>query len=611
MPSSPLPPIPAKPAPEPAAGAPAPGVPPDYPPLAELVGVGVLQVLQDRLAALGSVSIWLCNDAGEPLTTPSWGHDFARLLGRSASVQAEIEARIRQLVCEAHGAPSSVCFEGSALYPAAIRYREQLLGVLVVGPRPTTGFDESAVRRLADQYDLDAAALRTAAQEVEPWSESARQATYRLADALADTIAQLYGQAREIQVQLADLRSLFGLTELLAGTHELDEILALTTRNVVDLLGVKACAIRLLDEDTGELVVRGVFNLSEEYLDKGPVHPDANSIDQAALAGETVYIEDAPSDPRFRYRAEAEREGIVSGLCAPMTYRGRTIGVIRVYTDHPYRFSDTEGSLIRAIGSQAAAAIVHSRLYAERARAARAQRQLAQAGEIQRRMLPAELPRRVGMEFGCVYVPTLAVGGDFYDLMELPGGHLGICVADVMGKGLPAALMMASVRSALRTQAYWNYDLDETIIRVNQHLCRDTLPGEFTTLFYGVITPDGKRLTYCNAGHDPPLLLRGDKFIELTVGGMVIGVDPASKYDRQVLTSEPGDILVLTTDGVPTALDFAAEAYGRDRLRASIRRHRSLAAPQLAKQLLWDVRRFTGLTEQADDITLVVVKFGV
>ena len=482
------------------------------------------------------------------------------------------------------------------------------MGVIVVGPRPEASFGAEAVQEIAREYEVDAQALEQAAARIEPWGDDAQQATYRFADVLADTIALLYGQALKIRYQLTDLRTVYELAELLAGTHDLQEILDLTTRRVVEALKVKAGAIRLLDEDTGELVFKSGCNLSEEYLNKGTVTLKASPIDAAAWKGELVYIKDAATDPRFHYRDEARREGIVSGLCAPMTYRGRTVGIIRVYTDRPYVFPEAEGALLRSIGSQAAAALIHRELYEDMLRARRVQRQLQYAGEIQRRMMPERLPASTAFEFGTVYDPTLAVGGDFYDLVELPRGHIGVCIADVMGKGIPAALMMASIRSALRAQADQIYDLDRMIGRVNRLVCRDTLPGEFATLFYGVLAPDGSRLTFCNAGHDPPLLLRGDDFIELTTGGMVLGVMPDIVYERGLVELRPGDLVVLATDGVTTALDFEDRAYGRERLRASILRHRNLAAPQLASQLLWDVRRFVGLADQADDTTLVVVK---
>lgn len=578
------------------------------PTLAELVNPETLQTLQERFAELGRVSIWICDPRGGFLTSPTWGHDFARLLAGSAKGRETLARRVSELAQDPSAQVRAVCFDSAALYPALIKHEGQVLGVIVVGPRPEASFGPDAVRQIAREYDVEAEALQLAAQRIESWGDDAQQATYRFADTLADTIALLYRQALEIQNQLTDLRAVYSLAELLAGTHDLQEILDLTTRNVVRALKVKAGAIRLLDEDTGELFFKSVCNLSEEYLNKGAVTLEASPIDAAAWKGELVCIEDATTDPRFRYRNEAKREGIVSGLCAPMTYRGKTVGVIRVYTDRPCVFPEAEGTLLRSIGSQAAAALIHRELYEDMLRARRVQRQLQYAGEIQRRMMPERLPASTAFEFGCVYNPTLAVGGDFYDLVELPKGHIGVCIADVMGKGIPAALMMASIRSALRAQADQIYDLDRMIGRVNQLMYRDTLPGEFATLFYGVLAPDGGRLTYCNAGHDPPLLLRGDDFIELTTGGMVLGVMANSRYERGLVELQRGDIVVLATDGVTTALDFEDRAYGRLRLRASIRRHRDLEAQQLTSQLLWDVRRFVGLADQADDTTLVVVK---
>ncbi|HNQ22018.1 MAG TPA: SpoIIE family protein phosphatase [Phycisphaerae bacterium] len=576
--------------------------------LADLVSVQTLRQLQERFAALGRVSIWICGADGHLVTEPVWGHDFARLIGESARGRAAVEAHIAALAQDPFAQGRSVCFERAALYVAPIVHRQRRVGAIVVGPRPNGRAEPATVQALARQCDVDPDRLLEAAAAIEPWSNDAQQATYRFADSLADVIALLYGQAIEINNQLADLNTVYSLAEMLAGTHDLQEILDLTTRNVVEALKVKACAIRLLDEDRQELVIKSVCNLSPEYLAKGPVLVGANAIDTAALAGETVYIDDAPNDPRVQYREDARREGIVSGLCAPMTYRGRTVGVIRVYTAERYVFAEAEAALLRAIGSQAATAILHSRMYAQRARAEQVQRQLEVAGQIQRRMLPVRPPAHAAFDCAAVYHPTLELGGDFYDFVELPQGNIGVCIADVMGKGLPAALQMASIRSALRAQASWIYDLDETIVRVNQDLCRDTLVGEFATLFYGVLTPDGRRLTYCNAGHDPPLHLRGERFTELATGGMVIGVNPESRFERGLLTLQHGDVLVLATDGVLNAVDFSGQVYGRERFRASILRHRQLDAQHLAAQLLWDLRRFVGLAEQADDITLVVVK---
>jgi sigma-B regulation protein RsbU (phosphoserine phosphatase) len=207
-----------------------------------------------------------------------------------------------------------------------------------------------------------------------------------------------------------------------------------------------------------------------------------------------------------------------------------------------------------------------------------------------------------------VYVPSLKVGGDFFDFIELPDGNLGACIADVVGKGLPAALLMASARAALRLSASCEHEVRGAVGGVNRHLCRDTLASEFATLVYGVFSDNGSRFTYCNAGHPPPLLLRDGELVELTTGGTVIGIEPEAVFEQAAVDILSGDAIVMVTDGVLEAMNFQLEPYGRERLEASIRRHCSLDVEQLAQQILWDVRRFAGLAHQSDDITVVVVK---
>ena len=197
---------------------------------------------------------------------------------------------------------------------------------------------------------------------------------------------------------------------------------------------------------------------------------------------------------------------------------------------------------------------------------------------------------------------------EFFDFLDLPKGNVGVAIADVVGKGLPGALMMASVRSALRAHSQSIFDIDDIVGRVNRHMCRDTMVSEFATLFYGVISPDGKRFTYCNAGHNPPMLVRGDRVTDLETGGLVIGVLPESVYDKDVVDLVSGDILVFYTDGVTEAVNYDDELYGVDRLCESIFKHRDLEVTTMTQQLLWDVRRFAGLADQADDITIGVAR---
>ena len=576
--------------------------------LMSLVGKRPLQKLQDRFAALGQVTVCLCTVDGVLITKPTWGSRYSKLLGTSDRGREAFVAKVRDAAQDAASRIPSECHEGLSLYASPIIHGDRHLATIVVGSRADSRMDDATIESAAREFDVDLVELRESAALIDDRRGGTAESIHQFADTLADTIATLYGQASQIQQQLADLQTVHELADLLSGSRDLQEILNRTVQRVVEIMPVKACAIRLLNPDSGELVLKAVHNLSEAYLNKGPVLVRENAIDATAFDGETVYIEDAAADPRIRYPDNARREGLVSGLCVPMTYRGQTIGVIRVYTSVRYRFTPSEEALLGSIGSQTAAAVVNTRLIEDQVDAERVQRQVEAAAAIQQRMLPATRPIHSGLDFGCVYDPTLQLGGDFYDFVELPDDQLGLCVADVVGKGLPAALTMASIRSALRAHAANGRDVDITVTAVNRHMHRDTLVGEFATLVYGVFSEDGKSLTYCNAGHDPPLLLRDGRFTTLTAGGMVIGILPEECFTRETVTLRQGDVLVIVTDGVTEALNFADEAYGRERLRESIRKHASLDAQQLAQQVQWDVRRFVGLAEQSDDITIVVIK---
>ena len=204
-------------------------------------------------------------------------------------------------------------------------------------------------------------------------------------------------------------------------------------------------------------------------------------------------------------------------------------------------------------------------------------------------------------------MPCYALGGDLYDFIPLAESNLGLVVADVSGKGVPASLTMASVRASLRAHADNIYYLYDVVRRVNVMLCRDTKPGEFVTMFYGVIDMINKRLTCCNAGHPAPMLLRDGEVTELTVSNLVLGVDPDEPYEQAVHPIQSGDTLLLYTDGLTDAMNFQQQTWGKQRLIDSFRRG-GATAEIIAQNILWDMRRYVGMTERNDDVTMIVAK---
>jgi sigma-B regulation protein RsbU (phosphoserine phosphatase) len=429
---------------------------------------------------------------------------------------------------------------------------------------------------------------------------------------LADTIARLCFQSHELARRVEEMAVVRELSAMLARQSKLQDILDAATAQLVSSMNLRAAAIRLLDEDTGVLKMASVANLSREYLDKGQILAMDSPIDLAALGGETVYIEDLRTDPRVHHHAKARAEGLVSALVTPLAHAGKPIGVLRTYMSRVHQFTPPEASLIEAIASQVAAAIANARLHRDAEQAVRLDRQIKTAGEVQRRMIPETPPEHAHYEFGSVYDPTYDVGGDFFDFIRFDNGDIGVAIADVVGKGVPASLMMASARSALRSHARRVTDISDIIRSVNRRLCHDTLPGEFATAFYLELAADGRLLKFCNAGHEPLLLLRGGRIEELDVGGLALGIVEDATYESAETALMPGDVLVLATDGVLEALNYEGEAFGRVRLHNSVRLHGAMARDMpvqlIASQIQWDVRRFTGLAPVTDDLTLVVVR---
>ncbi len=482
------------------------------------------------------------------------------------------------------------------------------LGTLTLGDRPRTWLSMRRVREIEKTLELPGGTLPDPERAVIPWTRTEASNARNMAALLGELFVELSQQDADLTRRVSELSNVYNIAGLLAGTRHLQETLDRVTQMICQVMRVKACSLRLLDEDTGQLRIAAVHNLSEAYLNKGPVRIEENPIDREVLEGNTVYVADAPNDPRTRYPEQARQEGIVSCLVCGLTFRGKTVGVIRLYTDRPHAFSPAEDAMIRIVASQAAAAIVNARLLDEAVAAERYTQQLAYAGEVQRRMIPASPPRHPHAEIGAIYRPTYQVGGDFYDFIDLPQHNLGIAIADVVGKGVPASLMMASLRSALHVNAYHTYDIDRIVYELNRHTCRETSSSEFATLFYGVLSQDGRAFTYCNAGHDNPLLYRNGEITYLGKGGMVLGVDPDETFEREILPLQTGDVMLLYTDGVPDALNFLDESFGRERLAESFARHVQLPAHRLVRSILWDIRRFRGYAERNDDVTMVAIR---
>jgi sigma-B regulation protein RsbU (phosphoserine phosphatase) len=259
--------------------------------------------------------------------------------------------------------------------------------------------------------------------------------------------------AKNKDTQIEINEQIYQLTTLVAGEFSLQEVLEKLAEAAVKITGVKACSIRLLDEDSGELRMRSTYGLSEEYRNKGAVTRD-DPVIKAAFAGRAVVLDDMRVDDRVRYKEAAIKEGIVSQLTVAMKFRNKAIGVLRLYSPEPKRFNRNDISIARVVGSQCAVAITNAKLYTRAIEGARIADQMRLARVIQRRMIPENAPRIPGLDIAATYIPCFDIGGDLYDFLPIDDHRIAIAIADVIGKGIPAAIMMSMFRGAVRARRH-------------------------------------------------------------------------------------------------------------------------------------------------------------
>ncbi|MHC4191114.1 MAG: PP2C family protein-serine/threonine phosphatase [Planctomycetota bacterium] len=426
--------------------------------------------------------------------------------------------------------------------------------------------------------------------------------------------------AKRTKRQIERDEQIYQLTTLVAGEFSLQEVLDKLAEAAVKIVAVKACSIRLLDEKAEDLQMRSTYGLSEQYRNKGVVSKN-DTVVKAAFAGEAVVLDDMRVDGRVKYKEATIKEGLVSQLTVAMQFRNKAIGILRLYSPRPRRFDADDIQLARAVASQCAVAITNAKLYAEAIEGAHIAEQMRLAGVIQRRMIPEKAPQIAGLDIAATYIPCFDVGGDLYGFLQLDDNSVAVVIADVIGKGIPAAIMMSSFRGALQAYidtvqdipAYCdNKDAEQCskniIDRINKMVCDECKDGEFITLFHAVIDVGDMTLTYCNCGHEPTVLIRDGQIMALEKGGLVLGVDPQAEYEIETIGLKDDDCLLFYTDGLIDAANFDGELWGRERMLEAAKKFIAGSAEQMIKNMLGYRRRFVGLARQIDDTSIVVVK---
>lgn len=284
------------------------------------------------------------------------------------------------------------------------------------------------------------------------------------------------------------------------------------------------------------------------------------------------------------------------------------IGVARRINEEPY--SESDYNFLISFGNLAVVSIQKSLLLEERIEKERLEKELKIARSIQEGLLPSVIPTVDGLEIAARNIPSQEVGGDYYDLISLTDSKAYIAIGDVTGKGIPASLIMANIQAVLHALAPLELSIEEKTARINDIIYKNTPPDKFVTFFWGIADANERTFTFVNAGHNPPLLFRKseDKPIELTSGGLILGAMPTmAPYQRDVLHLQPGDVIVMYTDGVSEARSAKDTEYEETGLIKCISSILDQPAENIISGIIEDVQNFSN-NQISDDLTLLVIK---
>ncbi|MEZ4767591.1 MAG: GAF domain-containing protein [Caldilineales bacterium] len=445
-------------------------------------------------------------------------------------------------------------------------------------------------------HDKRMGMLAGIAQQVAASVESVRQASYRDEEAWISW-------------------ALLEVSQAISNAQTVDEMLESVVRLTPLLAGVDRCAALLVDEDSGDLVVSrsyaGRGDSSQRLFGLRLAPGDVPLLDLVRATQTIHYVADAgDSDlvpPLWR-----DAVGSKSLAAAPLTVQDEVLGILLVdAVDEPHRdISQRRRDIMAGIARQASLSLENFRLQVQEQQRIRLLQELEVAHRIQTSLLPDEVPDVAGYQLAHEWEAAREVGGDFYDFIPLPGDKLGIVMADVADKGVPAALFMARTSTLLRLSAQDYASPDRALVHANRWLNASNREDMFVTVWYGMLDPAAHVIQYANAGHGLALhVSAADGAVQpLRTRGIALGIVDDPTIEIGTVALEPGDMVVLYTDGVVDILDEDGEEYGQDRLSDLLVANRHLAAQDVADALVKAVWAHAGSAAAVDDVTLVVLK---
>jgi sigma-B regulation protein RsbU (phosphoserine phosphatase) len=404
-------------------------------------------------------------------------------------------------------------------------------------------------------------------------------------------------------------RILSELSEDVRSVTEAGRLFEMVARRIAESLHVERVAA-LVRVDGGYVPA---FTLGYSPVPEARFAAGSGVVEELERGQAPLYVDRAE---RVSDKERGELAKLESQLLLPLASKDVLLGFLSLgpkRSEEPY--SKTDLRLLRSVAAQTGLALDNTRLIAavasETAKREVLNREMEIAREVQQRLFPQTLPAVERLEYGGACRPALGVGGDYFDFLALSGGRLGIAIGDVSGKGVPAALLMASLQASVRGQAQSGSANLARLMETVSRLVFDASPSNrYATFFYAEYEADARKLRYVNAGHNPPMLFRRAELVRLETGGPVVGIFRDSRYEEAEVQLEAGDTIVMFTDGISEAMNAADEEWGEEALAEATRESRGRPAAEAIARIMEAADRFAAGAPQHDDMTLVVMRVG-
>jgi len=427
----------------------------------------------------------------------------------------------------------------------------------------------------------------------------------------ADLLHECRLRLAEAEAEVESLTAVMDLAGQISNELDTEKVLDGAMKAAVELTGAERGYLVLSDDDGGQ-TVRASFCFDRDTVAEGDVAYSHSVVLETICSGKPILSTNAAEDERFANAASVMANDLRAVMAAPIRdVGGQPVGAF--YVDDPFRagrFNRRALKLLEGFADQASAAIRTARLHQQLLKEKESSLQMSMARLVQRKLIPERAPEIEGVEMAWSYRPAGEVGGDIVQFLSLPGGECAIFIADVAGKGVPAALVMAKIHQACKMiSKRWPGPM-AFMAELNDTLHEDFQWGTFVTAAIAIFPPGGDHVRLVRAGHCPPGIIRAGegRFEWLVPDGVALGImeSPGGEFNGEeiVLGLEPGDGLLLYTDGVTEALNPRGEEYGDKRVASLVERHASVAPEDLLRELVIDLDGFAGRADQHDDVTI-------